>query len=446
MRKDIGIIKELDPADIEAVEAYGPKRSLRNKIDRRFLEKETVTSPEEDAIHALTNPDGVLIPGDGYASHDFRDHPDLEKHIDTLRAAWSDPSHPSHKTLQVLESLLARRKAVTTRSIQRPREEDLDYEVAWRRVNGQDVLVMGFTHKLDCYEANRGFYREILGNSAMLVTEGLQTVRLGYSMQASWAQPKETVFGYIMRDANEVNPNMLFGDNDPRDETEVILDEVESARPHLSQRYLEAFYAHLSEVSPSIARKLKSVDGLRTVLRGYAHDALMQRAKRNFLSNGALYCPFPHLDLDAQGRAILSEERTGLELGGLTNRDAVSAWTLRMVMNTLGSKNTLDGPIIDIQGAQHIDNKVYFFDHPNEAYVNIRRQPQFAFLPERGRFSAERFIPPQSRQNQEMIEWMVDSGVFGLNPHKDEAPQGFYETNGFAFARATDGKFQFCQP
>lgn len=458
MERNIGPIKELEPADAEAVEIYGPKRSLRAKIAGRFFEEERSAplTPEEVSTRELTDPKGTLIHnphhphGLNYASHDFRDHPGLMEYIGSLRKAWSDPEHRSHKTLKVLDRLIARRTEAVAKTATSAREEDLDYEVAWRRVGEQDVFIMGFTHKADCYEANRGFYRDILSNAGMLVTEGLQTVRLGYSMQASWSMPEESMFGIVMRDAAELNPQVLFGDNDPRDETEVILDELEKSRPHLPQNYLKAFYAHLEKVSPSVAKKLESVDGLRDLLRSFAHDNLSSylSSRTNFLATGTLYGPFPHLDLDPRHkRIIVSEERTGLELGGLANRDAVSAWTLRSVMEGFAIKDkNLGGPIIDIQGAQHVDNKVYFFDHPTDAYVNIHRQPQFAFLPDRGRFGAEKFIAPWSRENQEMIGWMVSSGVFDLHPQKDKAPAGFYKTNGFAFARVIDGKMQFCRP
>ena len=128
------------------------QRALEVWPSRDAVSTGDAISEIENAVQALTSIEKVLVHdeymnnGAQYESSDFRDHPKLDEHMAVLEREWGDEEHPSHRTLEILRLLVARRCELATEIDRRVDaggsfdERYVGSEAVWRRIGDQDIL------------------------------------------------------------------------------------------------------------------------------------------------------------------------------------------------------------------------------------------------------------------------------------------------------------------
>lgn len=301
-----------------------------------------------------------------YYSSDFRDHPDFEKHFAILEKHWGRLSseHPQRKTLEIIRILKKEREKLKT--IEDPDLfPEISLEAIWRRVNGSDIFMGGWTHLTEYYSYYKETLEHIAKQTSVFSLETYSDMPNTKVLSQMWngdVKSKHTPFHLLIKDIIDNNPSVILNIVDPRDTTNIALDHrFDFSFPiPLDQELLLAYFNNLKEINPVVAEAINSPNELRNILHARAQANEGTFIYQDSIGNGKEAHTF-------FGEKLFS--------------DAATALKLRNIVDLQKKEQLPTGPIFNLMGRSHIPQQQHFFDHPMHAIEVILQHPQYHIIP-----------------------------------------------------------------
>ncbi len=316
-----------------------------------------------DAVNVLTSVK-VKLHSNGedqdFYSGDFRDHPHFDEHFAVLHEAWGSLplTDKRRKTLEIMKVLVDHRESANF-----PINEV--YEVLWRRIDGEDIFMMGFQHTDEYYAQNRAWLSGLATYSDYFVIEGFGDVEGTNAPIIYFDEESDFGYGPYIRDLSHKNKEAVFVELDPRGSEEFRLDNPAIAvADTYSDYFLAEYYLYLrdysdrfeqdSEPDVDLMREIftmgsLSPDGVFSSVEIYSVDRAMEYNPNYFTNESAQFTTNP--------------EDMMIGLVGYT--DALIALKMRKLLEKVSAEaGRVEGPIVQLVGAAHIDRLKVYLDDP----------------------------------------------------------------------------------
>ncbi len=327
-------------------------------------------APEKDKVIAelLTNKAGVFVNKEkGIVSCDPRDvYPDglprsLENALNQKTVGIINIMYESAKTIH-------ERFGNTENTLKS--EQPFNY---FRLYGGVDLLLFGYVHNQDWHSHHQEFLAKIgTCNPSVVGIEGIIDKSPGTSLKKLWEKDDTDKYGghydKLMKQLVERGFAGLFIEVDMRDTSMITMDSHKILNvkifPRLPEGFFKKYFSFLEKEQPMLAHKIGSHEELKDVLRKQSttNEGLFTRTNVQY-KKGKRYHAHPYIEEDGE----TSPTPTSLELGRSIFADALAALKLHMTAKLMADGHIPKGPIVDFEGAFHINSKSFFVRNPEYA-------------------------------------------------------------------------------
>ena len=249
----------------------------------------------------------------------------------------------------------------------------------FRLPGGATIIPVGYRHTEKWHKRHGEHIAKISHYAEIIAIEGYLGTPYGESLIKYWKGSKGH-YDALMHEATEAGFKGLFVEIDPRDSRrkKALMDNIkQDVFPNLSKDFFSAYGDYLRLEDPEFFKQIQAAGGLEFALRAQATTKeARSREESDTFQRGIGYHAHQYLTKDKK----TSFSPTGLELGEHLFADAVSAIRLHMMARLQAEGKIPMGPILDIEGSNHLPAKNFFIRYPIYAMMVILRNPHFALV------------------------------------------------------------------
>ncbi len=383
---------------------------LQRNVSQNQEYKESLPKNLQNAISALTNTKvkvGKKFNGENYYSSDFRDHPNFSKYFNVLKTHWGENSNATpeqKKTFQIIKALKikqdkAKKKftpSLFSRYILRKKPTGIDEnieksaETVWKRINGQDIFIIGIQHENEYLRSHRSFFENIIKNTSVISLETFPNFG-----------PRKTLHSFLKNEYKEMlfqklfnialkNKNTSITIIDPRNYSKVSTDSLTGEMAELNKDLLTSklnfLQKYFTKDFPNTVLNLtiNSIHHLKEKIKKYA---LVNRYKENISEN--ISKPILTFGKNYSSSTTLNKDNKNKSLGVQFWADNIMAIKLRKITVLQNQGKLPKGPVVKIIGEQHVDTISKMIQMPQQAYKNILQSPELSLAPSKFKYQED---------------------------------------------------------